>query len=267
MDSLENIITGQTLPQQPEPIKPAEQRPSTPTKNQEENTKNEEPKKKKLSTKMNDFFNVQPPVKPQTPKPEQQNNNFISTGNLTSLSDFLSNNANVKLNKDGNIDTETKIITKKGDFYSDPELIAKNCEFIEPEHIKNLCKSFYIYNNNKYPGILVLTEFRLIFKLEKEYDELPIFPKDYFKFPLFSISKLNKIVDQKIIYGSYYLEITLKDTRIIKFLLNDNSSATFYLNLDNDTFPTNPQNLFKLNIIKKYKKKKIFLMDGKFMIL
>ena len=253
MDSLENKITGQTLHQQPEPIQPAEQRPSTPPKNSEENTKNEEPKKKKLSTKMNDFFNVQPPVKPQTPKPEQQNNNFISTGNLTSLSDFLSNNANVKLNKDGNIDTETKIITKKGDFYSDPELISKNCEFIEPEEIKNLCKSFYIYNNNRYPGILVLTDFRLIFKLEKEYDELPIFPKDYFKFPLLSISKLNKQIDQKISYGSYYLEVILKDSRTIKFLLNDNASATFYLNLDNITFPTDPKNLFKFT--SKYNEK------------
>ena len=246
MESQKNEITEQTPPQpQPENVEQTENKTSTPLQKSEENEKPIEQQKKKYSTKMNDFFNIQPSLKQPTSNQEQETNNFISTGNLTSLSDFLSNNASVKLNKDGIIDTETKIVNKKGDFYSDPELISKNCEFIEPEHIKNLCKSFYIYNNNKYPGILVLTEFRLIFKLEKEYDELPIFPKDYFKFPLFSISKLNKIVDQKIIYGSYYLEITLKDTRIIKFLLNDNSSATFYLNLDNDTFPTNPQNLFK----------------------
>mgnify|MGYP004448514423 CR=1 FL=1 len=63
--------------------------------------------------------------------------------------------------------------------------------------------------------------------------------------PLITISKINKQLDQKISYDSYYLEIILKDTRVLKFLLNDSPSATFYLNLDNITFPKNPNNLFK----------------------
>ena len=53
-------------------------------------------------------------------------------------------------------------------------------------------QAFIFFNEqHKYKGILVLTEYRLIFK---EKNPMPIhLPKNYSKFPLMSISKFEKI--------------------------------------------------------------------------
>ena len=61
------------------------------------------------------------------------------------------------------IKNTTKIV--KGDFYKDPELISKNCELFEPETPLIYTESEVIFNDHqKYKGILVITEFRLIFE-------------------------------------------------------------------------------------------------------
>ena len=69
MESQKNEITEQTPPQpQPENVEQTEIKTSTPPQKSEENEKPIEQQKKKYSTKMNDFFNIQPSLKQPTTK-------------------------------------------------------------------------------------------------------------------------------------------------------------------------------------------------------
>ena len=77
-----------------------------------------------------------------------------------------------------------------------------------------------------YRGLLVLTEFRLIFKERKPMDL--ILPKDYLKYPLMSISKLEKISNPKTDYDTFTIEVILKDTRAIRFHVKDNIQSSFF---------------------------------------
>ena len=199
--------------------------------------------KKKNSTSMYELLSVNEmkPLnenkdnkQPNTPNPDpntNQNTNtntYISTGNLNSLSSFLNSTNPIPTTSTGEIDFQNKIQVTKGDFYTDPELIQKNCELFTPETIKNTVQAFILFNDvQKYKGILVLTEYRLIFK---ERNPIPIkIPDNYFKFPLMSIAKLEKIQNPKSDYDTYIIDITLKDTRSIKFFVKDNIHSTFFL--------------------------------------
>ena len=113
-----------------------------------------------------------------------------------------------------------------------PEVIQKNCELFAPETIKNTVQAFVIFSEkNKYKGILVLTEYRLIFKEQNPIDIK--LQENYFKFPLMSIAKLDKIENPKSDYDTYIIDMTLKDTRDLRFYVKDNIHSTFYLNLEN----------------------------------
>ena len=167
------------------------------------------------------------------------NTNSSSPSNITSLSGFL--NSVSQNNEEINFHNKTPL--KKGDFYTDPELIQKNCELFPPETIKNNVQAFVLFNSEqRYKGILVLTEYRLIFK-EKNPINAHI-PENYFKYPLMSIAKLEKIQNPKSDYDTYVIEITLKDTRIIRFYVKDNIKCSFYFNLESSTFPKDIKNLY-----------------------
>jgi myotubularin-related protein 1/2 len=194
---------------------------------------------------------------PNTSTPNSNQNTYINTGNLNSLSSFLNSANPIPVTSTGEIDFQNKIQVVKGDFYTDPELIQKNCELFAPETIKNTVQAFIIFNENlRYKGILVLTEYRLIFK---ERNPMPIkTPKNYFKFPLMSIAKLEKIQNPKSDYDTYLIDITLKDTRVIRFYVKDNIHSTFFSNLESTTFPKDLKNLYTFseayhNEIKKEK--------------
>ena len=169
-------------------------------------------------------------------KQNKDSNSYINTGNLNSLSSFLNSANPILVTSQGEIDYKNKIKIVKGDFYTDPEIIKKNCELFAPETIKNTVQAFILFNENqRYKGILVLTEYRLIFKSEKP---IPIkIPDNYFKFPILAISKLEKIQNPKTDYDTYVIEITLKDTRLIRLYVKDNIHYTFYLNLESSRFP------------------------------
>ena len=184
-------------------------------------------------------------------------NSYINTGNLNSLSNFLNSTNPIPFNNKGEIDYQNKIKVVKGDFYTDPEIIKKNCELFPPESIKNTVQSSILFNERQnYKGILVLTEYRLIFKEEKP---IPIkLPENYLKFPLMSIAKLEKIQNPKTDYDTYVIEVTLKDSRLIRFFVKDNIHSTFYLNLETARFPNDLKVLYKFtelyhNEIKKEK--------------
>ena len=126
---------------------------------------------------------------------------------------------------------------KIGDLYSDTNLIRKKLEIMDSESIKDISKATLNEPDTKYMGVLVLTDFRLIFKMENEkYLNLNNnYSEDYFKIHLFSISKIEKVQDKKMSYNAIPMEITLKDTRVIKFHLYDLSR--FYFNLVDLTNP------------------------------
>ena len=188
---------------------------------------------------------------------KQTSNSSASSTNPNSLSDFLNNTNTPSTSNSGDFDNQIKNQVIKGDFYSDPEIITTNCELFPPETIKNTVQAFIFFNEEqKYKGILVLTEYRLIFK---EKNPIPVkLPKNYFKFPLMSIAKLEKIQNAKFDYDTYFIEMTLKDTRIIRFYVKDNIHCTFFLNCQSLTFPKDVKNLYTFtelyhNEIKKEK--------------
>ena len=188
---------------------------------------------------------------------KQTSNSSASSTNPNSLSDFLNNTNTPSTSNSGDFDNQIKNQVIKGDFYSDPEIITTNCELFPPETIKNTVQAFIFFNEEqKYKGILVLTEYRLIFK---EKNPIPVkLPKNYFKFPLMSIAKLEKIQNAKFDYDTYFIEMTLKDTRIIRFYVKDNIHCTFFLNCQSLTFPKDIKNLYTFtelyhNEIKKEK--------------
>ena len=95
------------------------------------------------------------------------------------------------------------------------------------EKIKDLTKASYMNPEKRYMGVLVLTDFRLIFQIENENNLTYNYSEDYFKFPLFSISKIEKVQDKKMSYDAYPLEVTLKDTLVIKYMFG--SSKDFII--------------------------------------
>ena len=224
-----------------------------------------EPMKKRSSSNMYELFCVTElkpikDIKDNENKDNKEGNNKIpSTGNPNSLSNFLnSQNPNSTPSTNfGVIDYQNKSQIIKGDFYTDPEVIKKNCELFAPESVKNTVQSHIVFNERqKYKGVLVLTEYRLIFK---EENPIPIkLPENYFKFPLMSISKAEKIQNPKYDYDTYYIELTLKDTRVLKFHVKDNTNCTFFLNLESLAFPKDINYLYTFtelyhNEIKKEK--------------
>ena len=73
-----------------------------------------------------------------------------------------------------------------------------------------------------------------------------------------SIAKLEKIQNPKTDYDTYVIEVTLKDSRLIRFFVKDNIHSTFYLNLETARFPNDLKVLYKFtelyhNEIKKEK--------------
>ena len=147
---------------------------------------------KKTSTNMYELLSVSNDKQKKEPNIEQEQKKI---GGLDTLSGFL--NAPNLFKDDNKIKQNNKIV--KGDFYKDPELITKNCELFEPETPVIYTESEVIFNEHqRYKGILVMTEFRLIFEFfDKEQKKSIKLPKDYLKFPIFSINKVEKHLNTK----------------------------------------------------------------------
>ena len=151
----------------------------------------------------------------KTPVPMNTNYMMPTTGNVA-----------VKRNE---LRNELNQLCKPGDLYTDTKFIREKCGIMKCEKIKDLTKASYMNPEKRYMGVLVLTDFRLIFQIENENNLTYNYSEDYFKFPLFSISKIEKVQDKKMSYDAYPLEVTLKDTRVIKFHVWD--QQRFYYNL------------------------------------
>ena len=207
---------------------------------------------KKTSTNMYELLSVSNDKQKKEPNMEQEQKKI---GGLDTLSGFL--NAPNIFKDDNKIKQNNKIV--KGDFYKDPELITKNCELFEPETPVIYTESEVIFNEHqRYKGILVMTEFRLIFEFfDKEQKKSIKLPKDYLKFPIFSINKVEKNLNTKE-YSIYLIDITLKDSRFLRFAIIGSTNFNFYFALEKKVNPYNSDELYKFTelyneVIKKEK--------------
>ena len=207
---------------------------------------------KKTSTNMYELLSVSNDKQKKEPNIEQEQKKI---GGLDTLSGFL--NAPNLFKDDNKIKQNNKIV--KGDFYKDPELITKNCELFEPETPVIYTESEVIFNEHqRYKGILVMTEFRLIFEFfNKEQKKSIKLPKDYLKLPIFSINKVEKNLNTKE-YSIYLIDITLKDSRFLRFAIIGSTNFNFYFALEKKVNPYNSDELYKFTelyneVIKKEK--------------
>ena len=210
---------------------------------------------KKVSTTTNMYELLS--VNNQKPKQEPNPHSVIQKEKtLETLSGFL-NQPNLSIDNSKTLKNQPKIV--KGDFYKDPELIAKNCELLEPETPVLYTESEVVFNESqKYKGILVITEFRLIFEFfHKEEKNKIHLPKDYLRFPLFSISKVEKNLNTKE-YNIYLIDITLKDSRFLRFSIVNANNYNFFFFLEGKVNPREYKEFYKYtelynNVIKKEK--------------
>ena len=207
---------------------------------------------KKTSTNMYELLSVSNDKQKKEPNIEQEQKKI---GGLDTLSGFL--NAPNLFKDDNKIKQNNKIV--KGDFYKDPEFITKNCELFEPETPVIYTESEVIFNEHqRYKGILVMTEFRLIFEFfDKEQKKSIKLPKDYLKLPIFSINKVEKNLNTKE-YSIYLIDITLKDSRFLRFAIIGSTNFNFYFALEKKVNPYNSDELYKFTelyneVIKKEK--------------
>ena len=144
---------------------------------------------------------------------------------------------------------ESRLFSKVivGNFYEDPNLIKKNLNLFPMEKIIDKTEASYKEPSKDLIGIFIITNFRAVFKFENELNEKN-FPENYFKFPLINITKVEKVEDKKLSYEAYPIEITLRDTRIIRFhIWTKGNNISFYYNLSNySTFKTK-EDLYKFS--------------------
>jgi hypothetical protein len=130
-----------------------------------------------------------------------------------------------------------------------------------------------------YPGNCLLTDYRISFRPRKTNNGLQLsnFPKDYFDIPLFFIAKIEKNVDKKLV-RKYLLEITSKDNRVMKLLLNveskkfygtlctltnpkDCSGYTSYALKYREYHPCNIDGWSRYDPIKEFQRQGVVLLD------
>ena len=209
------------------------------------------------STNMTTLPTTSSNVTNMTPIPAINMNNFGSLNNINYGNMIPVNNQNNQMSNN-NINQKAKIplnnqyrmasanaprnelnqVFNVGDLYSDTNLIRERCGIMKCEKIKDITKATFTHPDKKYMGVFVLTDFRLIFQIENDKYLNDNYSDDYFKFPLFSISKIEKVQDKRMSYEAYPLEITLKDTRVLKFHVYD--QQRFYYNLSDVLNPKSP---------------------------
>lgn len=130
-----------------------------------------------------------------------------------------------------------------GEFFSDINEIRKNCRLFPCETIIKSEKVSYNTYHLNWIGILVITDYRMIFcfKDEKKLFKQKYHP-NYFHVPFYQIEKVTQLQDKEKT-ASCPLEITLKDFRVINFYLWEKDSSIIDL-LKKSCFPKDPKMLF-----------------------
>ena len=184
-----------------------------------------------------------------------QNNQINNLNNMQGVNKTpmpLNKNIPKKNNASNLLKNEIGQIYKVGDIYSDTNFIRKKLEIMDSESIKSISKATINEPDTRYMGVLVLTDFRLIYKMENEKYLNSNYSEDYFKIPLFMISKVERVQDKRMSFNAIPMEVTLKDTRVIKFHLYD--LQRFYFDLCDYTNPVDYMQFYAFP--KKYHEKK-----------
>jgi hypothetical protein len=120
-------------------------------------------------------------------------------------------------------------------------------------------ETFYKSEDPNLKGIFILTDYRIAFKFYFDsMSERMGLGQDYFNIPLFNISKIEKNSEKKN-FKKYALEINLKDSRQLKFIILSDQAKLFHK--INDLIVTgNPMTFF--NFAEKYNKDNDYMVQG-----
>ncbi|MCQ2820856.1 MAG: hypothetical protein MJ252_26660, partial [archaeon] len=169
----------------------------------------------------------------------------MATGKLLTVTEILNSNVPLPLKEDGTIDIIGKINFVKNDFFSDPNLLNKNLNFYCGEDIIDLMRASYNEADKTKIGVLVLTDFRLMFKFQNDDNQTNgNFPEDFFKIPLFNIVKAEI---PKELPDPYQMEVTLRDTRTLKFFIYGDLNQSFFHGLVKAYNPEDKNTLFSFS--------------------
>lgn len=170
---------------------------------------------------------------------------------FTSVDEVIKLNTNTKINSDTSPSNNVEFKSDKSNypsfnltkesFFLERDQIRNSFDFIKGENLIDYDEAFYKNEDISLMGVLVMTEFRLLFKFKDEslMEKLNL-EEDYFKLPLYMIGKVEKSNDKKQM-TKYNLDLTLKDSsRIYKFIVSS-SQLKFFANLNTRVFPKDPE--------------------------
>lgn len=124
-------------------------------------------------------------------------------------------------------------------------------QFDKSEEVRCTDECVLKLEDSDYPGLLALTDYRLIYKYDKSVVKnhskiFGNFPKDYFEIPVLMISKIEKNNEKKI-SNKYNIEIFTKDNRNLKLTIL-NSSKQLYGELAVMCNPTDISGFYQYSI-------------------
>ena len=156
------------------------------------------------------------------------NPNLVSETPL-SLNEILSS----ALTKD--IDINSLMIKTN---FSNDEILKKGFSLYKAEKIELISKGFFGLLESSTIGIILLTQYRLVFKfLNEDMERKMNFSKDFFKVPYILITKIDRI--QERVPNLISIIIRVRDGRNIHlFIIGDNQNQ-FLEELNNKSFPEN----------------------------
>lgn len=161
-------------------------------------------------------------------KLDEENKTIKEVNSIEEIIYPSSDSTKLNPHKNMTINCETFFITR--------EYIKNSFDLIKAENLIDYEEAYYKIEDMNLIGIVVLTDYRLLFKFKDEDLQKKMnLHEDYFKIPLFQITKIEKSSEKKNI-TRYSLEIMLKDTRLIKFIIN-NEQLKFFANMNNFVFP------------------------------
>lgn len=208
-------------------------------KQEKEQKKKEEKRKQKMFSNFPDIDSLIPnkaSEEEQTDEFNEQKKEMIEVKKEISEQ----SNINVYLKSAQQEKSKMKTIDKKQ--------IEKRCNLLMAEKVKEHQQASYKSYDKNLIGILVITNFRLIFCFDNELNKNKMnFHPNYFNFAHFQMEKVVKVQEKEGIF-SVPIDVILKDTRVIRFHIWDKAALKFYNAIITNCFPRDPYNYFAFTL-------------------
>ena len=177
-----------------------------------------------------------PKKKKPAPKPQptqQTNTQNGSNTKLPTLNDAITEQKQMYY-------SEEKIAFLRK-FYHDEEFIKANAKMLPSENLEIYEEASYNSEDPFSRGLLILTKFRIIYKFQdpQQLKKLKL-SDNYFSIPLFYIKNVTKKQNN----DKYTIEMVLKDSRNLRFIIYNKNNVKFYGDLTEAIFPKDPKQLF-----------------------